>query len=433
METNARKLARDILVEVLMGGAYANITLDAKLRAHSLKSEDKGLVSALVYGVLNKKALLDWYLEPFIQKKAKPGIAILLELTIYQICFMDRIPTSAAVDEAVKIAKYEGGQATGNFVNAVLRSFMRSTRKNERPKDWETCYSMPKLLLNKMVTQFGGARTGQILESLEVPSKASIRVNGGEEIRNQLLETYPELEPSELSPVGLVAKQGHFANTPEFKSGEYTLQDETSQLVAPMLELKGDEKVLDACAAPGGKSLHIASLLTTGKVYACDLYEHKLKLIMENAERQALTDKIETRKADARRLSAQFPSVKFDRILVDAPCSGIGLIRRKPDIRYRKEASDFSALAALQLEILESASEVLAENGIMVYSTCTIFDQENFQVVEKFLLLHPEMEQLACQHEKTELIKDGCFFITPEQYLSDGFFIAKFKKKEMQK
>jgi len=228
---------------------------------------------------------------------------------------------------------------------------------------------------------------------------------------------------------GLVADSGNFASSEAFLTGKITIQDESSQLVAPQLELKGEEEVLDACAAPGGKSTHMAQYLTTGHITALDLYDHKLELIQQNAQRQHVSDRIITQKGDATKVFETFGAERFDRILVDAPCSGIGLIRRKPDIRYRKENSDFEALQRIQLEILDSTSKSLKKSGIMVYSTCTIFNEENFDVVHQFLESHPDFEQVEISHEKTDLITDGCIFITPEMYHTDGFFVAKFKKK----
>ncbi len=421
MTKNARQTALDVLNDIFGNDAYANISLDRNLRDSELSTVDKAFVTALVYGVVSKKDLLEWHITPFLKKEPKPWAKMLLLLTVYQILFMDKVPTSAAVDEAVKIAKRRDGQATANFINAVLRNFMRSEHRNEEPKDWETKYSMPKLLLDKMVRQFGGKRTGEILESLEKPSHVSLRkIDPTVEISGT--------RASLLTESALIADSGNFAMTEEFQSGRITIQDETSQFVAPQLDLEGTEEVLDACAAPGGKSTHMAQYLTSGHITALDLYDHKLDLINQNAERQHVADKITTQKADATMIFEEFGSDKFDRILVDAPCSGIGLIRRKPDIRYRKESSDFVDLQKIQLEILNSASKSLKKSGIMVYSTCTIFDEENFDVVRQFLESHPNFEQVEISSDKADMIKEGCIFITPEMYHTDGFFIAKFKK-----
>ena len=177
-----------------------------------------------------------------------------------------------------------------------------------------------------------------------------------------------------------------------FKQGKLTIQDETSQLVAPALEIQASDQVLDACAAPGGKTVHMASYLIDGKITALDLYNHKLLLIQENANRLGVADKIETKQLDARKVSETFGPDAFDKVLVDAPCSGIGLIRRKPDIKYNKDNADFASLQAVQLEILDSVCQSVRKDGIIVYSTCTIISEENTEVVQQFLATHPNFE-----------------------------------------
>ncbi|MFC4651307.1 16S rRNA (cytosine(967)-C(5))-methyltransferase RsmB [Lactococcus nasutitermitis] len=431
-EHNPRRVALNTLNAVFNDEAYANIALDENLVVSRLSEIDRNLVTALVYGTISKKITLEWYLKPFV-KKSKKWVKNLLLLTIYQMIYMDKIPTSAAVDEAVKLAKKQGDPRLAGFVNGVLRNFSRTPlrefdeikSKNER---LSIQYSMPEFLVKKFIKQFDFDRTVKILESLDKPSKASLRVNTAVATVDDVQMKFDKLVKSELSPVGLVADSGNFAKTLEFKSGWFTMQDETSQLVAPQLDITGTEEILDACAAPGGKTTHIATYLTTGHITALDLYDHKLKLIEQNARRLQVADKIITEKCDATKISEHFTK-EFDRILVDAPCSGIGLIRRKPDIRYRKESSDFTNLQNIQLEILDSAAKHLTKSGIMVYSTCTIFDEENFDVVEKFLATHSDFEQVEIAHEKSDIITKGCVFITPDMYHTDGFFIAKFKKK----
>jgi 16S rRNA (cytosine967-C5)-methyltransferase len=417
---NPRRVALKILNTMDRDGAYANLALDAAFEEETyLSSVDKGLAAAIVYGTVAHTALLDWYLAPFV-KKAKPWVRNLLRLTIFQIVKMDRVPTSAAVDEAVKLAKREGGDSVGNFVNAVLRNLTRSGHLQEVPSDWETLYSMPKVILDLLVREFGGKRTEAILKSLEVPAKSSVRVvRNREAVLQELTSVY---QPSEIAESALVAASGNPASSQAFENGDITIQDESSQLVAPVFNLRGDEEVLDVCAAPGGKTTHLAQFLTTGHVTACDLYDHKLRLIAENAKRLQLADRIVTQKADA--TSTQF-SQTFDAILVDAPCSGLGLMRRKPDIKYRKDAADFANLQKIQLAILDNVAPQLKSGGTLVYSTCTLADEENFQVVEKFLGSHSEFEQVLIE---VDYVQKGCVFITPEVYMTDGFFIAKLRK-----
>ena len=415
MTENPRRLALEVLNQE---DAYANIALDKALSESRLSELDRNFVTALVYGTIAKKILLIHYLSPYLKKKTKPWVQTLLVLTAYQILYMDRVPTSAATDEAVKLAKQIGGPQVAAFVNAVLRNFSRNALLP--PKDFGTKYSLPDFIVQKFIGQFGKERAVRIFESLETPSSVSIRVVNGVSIQ------VPNLRPSELSPVGLVAASGNIAASPDFKAGKITLQDETSQLVALVLDARPGDQVLDACAAPGGKTCQIAE---TASVTALDLYDHKLKLIEQNAKRLHVADKIKTLKVDASEVDRHFAPKTFDKILVDAPCSGLGLLRRKPDLKYRKKTEDFAALQRIQLAILHSVSKVLKENGIIVYSTCTLADEENFEVIKKFLESHSEFKQVSLIHEKANIMREGCLYITPELYHTDGFFIAKFIKK----
>ena len=268
-------------------------------------------------------------------------------------------------------------------------------------------------------------RVGVLTEQNQTQS-GSIRVT--DLARKEELKGLLQAEDSLLAPSALVKNQGHFAGHELFTSGLITIQDESSQLVAPTLGIEGDERILDACSAPGGKTLHMASYLNTGEIIALDLYEHKLQLIEEAATRLGLADKVQTKKLDAREVYQKFGKDACDKILVDAPCSGIGLLRRKPDIKYNKENADFLSLQKIQLEILDSVCQSLRKGGIITYSTCTIFSQENSQVVSKFLEKHPNFEQVNLKHERKDILKDGCILITPELYGSDGFFISQFRR-----
>ena len=351
-------------------------------------------------------------------------------MSAYQLRYLDKIPDHAVVNEAVELAKSRK-KGSEKLVNAVLRRILREgwpdiariKRKNKRDS---IAYSLPVWLVAKLKEEYGEERAKAIFESLLVRNKASIRVT--DLSQKEEIQTLLEASDSSLSPSGLVKEQGHFAGLDLFAEGAITIQDESSQLVAPTLNLQGDERVLDACAAPGGKTAHIASYLTTGQVTALDLYDHKLDLIQENAQRLGVADRVQRQKLDARKVHEFFGQDSFDKILVDAPCSGIGLLRRKPDIKYNKETADFASLQEIQLEILGSVCQTLGKGGIITYSTCTIVSEENFQVVEAFLESHPEFEQVKLEHECKDIMKDGCILITPELYGSDGFFISQFRK-----
>ena len=428
----ARSLALAVLEDVLVNQAYSNIALNKHLKGSQLSAADKGLVTEIVYGTVARKLTLEWYLSHFIQDRDKLDnwLYVLLLMSAYQVRFLDKVPDHAVVNEAVEIAKARK-KGSEKLVNAVLRRILREgwpdfatiKRKNKRDS---IAYSLPVWLVSKLKEEYGEERAQPIFESLLVRNKASIRVT--DLSRKEEIKAVLDASDSPLAVSGLVKEQGHFAGHDLFSEGAITIQDESSQLVAPTLDLQGHEQVLDACAAPGGKTAHMASFLTSGKVTALDLYDHKLDLIQENAQRLGVEDRVQTQKLDARKVHEFFEKDSFDKILVDAPCSGIGLLRRKPDIKYNKETADFTSLQEIQLEILGSVCQTLRKGGIITYSTCTIVSEENFQVVEAFLESHPEFEQVKLEHECIDILKDGCILITPELYGSDGFFISQFRK-----
>lgn len=428
----ARSLALAVLEDVLVNQAYSNIALNKHLKGTQISVADKGLVTEIVYGTVARKLTLEWYLSHFIEDRDKLDnwLYILLLLSAYQLRYLDKIPNHAVVNEAVELAKARK-KGSEKLVNAVLRRILREgwpdidsiKRKNKRDS---IAYSLPVWLVSKLKEEYGEERAQAIFKSLLVRNKASIRVT--DLSRKEEIKAVLEATDSPLAATGLVKEHGHFAGHDLFAEGVITIQDESSQLVAPTLDPQGDEQVLDACAAPGGKTAHIASYLTSGKVTALDLYDHKLDLIQENAERLGVAERVQTQKLDARKVHEFFGRDSFDKILVDAPCSGIGLLRRKPDIKYNKETADFTSLQEIQLEILGSVCQTLRKGGIITYSTCTIVSEENFQVVEAFLESHPEFEQVKLEHECKDILKDGCILITPELYGSDGFFISQFRK-----
>ena len=428
----ARNLALAVLEDVFVNQAYSNIALNKHLKGSQLSAADKGLVTEIVYGTVARKLTLEWYLSHFIQDRDKLDnwLYVLLLMSVYQVRFLDKVPDHAVVNEAVELAKARK-KGSEKLVNAVLRRILREgwpdietiKRKNKRDS---IAYSLPVWLVSKLKEEYGEERAQAIFESLLVRNKASIRVT--DLSRKEEIKTVLEASDSPLAASGLVKEQGHFAGHDLFLEGAITIQDESSQLVAPALDLQGDEEVLDACAAPGGKTAHMASYLTSGKVTALDLYDHKLDLIQENAQRLGVADRVQTQKLDARKVHEFFGRDSFDKILVDAPCSGIGLLRRKPDIKYNKETANFASLQQIQLEILGNVCQTLRKGGIITYSTCTIVSEENFQVVEAFLESHPEFEQVKLEHECKDILKDGCILITPELYGSDGFFISQFRK-----
>lgn len=428
----ARGVALSTLGEIFQDGAFSNIALKKGLGKANLSEVDKSLVTEIVYGTVSRKLTLEWYLSHFVADRDQidPWIYHLLLMSLYQFVYLEKIPPHAVVHEAVELAK-QRKKGSEKYVNALLRKMLREglpsidqiKRVNKR---LSIRYSLPVWLVKKLLDEYGETRAIAIFESLYVRNKASVRVvdlDQKEDIKERL-----QASDSLLASTALVKENGYVAGSDYFKQGKLTIQDETSQLVAPALEIQASDQVLDACAAPGGKTVHMASYLIDGKITALDLYNHKLLLIQENANRLGVADKIETKQLDARKVSETFGPDAFDKVLVDAPCSGIGLIRRKPDIKYNKDNADFASLQAVQLEILDSVCQSVRKDGIIVYSTCTIISEENTEVVQQFLATHPNFELVPLDHERNEILKEGCILITPELYGSDGFFISRFRR-----
>lgn len=440
-----RYLALDALEQIQKGGAYSNLLLNERIKEGRLNDKDSRLLTELVYGTLSRQLLLDYYLSPFIAKakKVAPWVKQLLTLSLYQMCYLDRVPIHAIVNEAVEIAKVRGNVGIGKFVNGVLRNIDRkgvpSLAEITDPLErLATEISMPQWLTEKLVKEIGFSQTRQLGLSLFEPSQASARIDMRFLSRQEALEELQiegiDAKESKISPYGVVAEKGFFAGSRLFREGLLTVQDESSMLVAPALQIAPYHKVLDACAAPGGKTTHIATFLDPvagGKVTALDIHAHKVALINENAKRLYVDQVVASQVLDARKVSENFAPESFDRILVDAPCSGLGLMRRKPDIKYTKKAADLKKLPQIQLEILEKVAPTLKSSGIMVYSTCTFSPEENQDVVAQFLADHAEFEKIAIAGVDvvSETVVDDLLTIYPHQYGTDGFFISCLRKK----
>lgn len=426
--------------------SYSNLEIDQVIRKNQMSSEESGLLTELVYGVTQRRLTLDFFLEPYVKKTKKMDTWVrqLLRLSVYQLAYLERIPSHAVLDEAVEIAKNKGHRGVGNLVNAVLRNILREgLRSFEEISNKITRisiqYSLPEWLVERFIGAIGKEETVALAASLLEKNRSSARVNQNRISIEEALEVMEQegfsVERSQLSSSGIISRSGHFASSQLFKEGNITIQDETSMLVAPALQVEPHHRVLDACAAPGGKTTHIATYLSQtqgGKVTALDLHAHKVKLIDENAKRQQLQDVIDTYVLDAREAHEQFEKEQFDRILVDAPCSGLGLMRRKPDIKYNKTPDDFQRLQSIQLDILESIVPLMKKGGLLVYSTCTITKEENQEVIDRFLIKHPEFEKEKVYTENSDLVDSNEGFVTifPHQYGTDGFFISGLRKKE---
>ncbi|WP_226643979.1 16S rRNA (cytosine(967)-C(5))-methyltransferase RsmB [Mesobacillus subterraneus] len=442
---NVRDTALQLLETIEKNQAYSNLLLNNAIEKNEINPIDVGLLTELVYGTLQRKMTIDFYLKPFIEKNKmlQSWVVNLLRMTLYQMVYLDKIPERAAIFEAVEIAKRRGHKGIASLVNGVLRSIQRNglpsldaiTDPAERISV-ET--SHPLWLVRRWVDQFGVEKTREMCEvNLTAPLQTG-RVNLTRISRDECLDLLEEegfeVEPSPILPEAIKSLRGNLASSKAFKYGLLTIQDESSMLVAHALGIKEEEVILDACAAPGGKTTHIAEkLANSGKVISLDLHEHKVKLISDNAERLGL-ENIEAQKMDSRQAAAQFEKESIDRVLLDAPCSGLGVMRRKPDMKYTKKEQDLSQLQTIQLSLLESVAPLLKAEGTLVYSTCTVDRAENQEVIEEFLRKHPEFEGDTTFAERMpETIKpliDGFDVqILPQDLGSDGFYIACLRKK----
>lgn len=447
--TNKKKNVREAAVELLenieKNQSYSNLLLNSTIEKNKIPSIDIGLLTELTYGTLQRRMALDYFLKPFIKnsKKLENWVQQLLRITLYQMVYLDKIPDRAAIFEAVEIAKKRGHKGIAGMVNGVLRSIQREGLPSlEEVSDSIERLSIetshPEWLVKRWVDQFGIERTKEMCEvNLTAPLQTA-RVNLTKTTVREVIEDLDEegflVEKSPIIPEAIRALRGNLALSRAFKKGMITIQDESSMLAAYALAPNENELILDACAAPGGKTTHIAETMKlTGGVISLDLHEHKVKLINENAKRLGLGN-IRTIAMDSRKAGEHFQQEYFDRILLDAPCSGLGVMRRKPDMKYTKKEQDLYQLSTIQQNLLNSVSPLVKKGGILVYSTCTVDKEENEGTVLKFLQEHPEFEIDASLKERMPeaiqpLVTDGFLQILPQDIGSDGFFIACLRKK----
>lgn len=442
VDTEARETALKIINNINTNGAYANIALAKFLGKYEFSEQDRRFITELVYGTIKAGETLDWIIGHFVQRplqKISPIILDILRMGIYQMFFLTKIPDSAACNQAVQLTKKYGHPGTVKFVNAVLRNAGRNRDKiiyPERDKDAISFlalkYFHPKWLIARWLKRFGLEATEALCQANNTTPPLCLRTNTLKIHRDDLIELLGEekvsCKPSDWTPEGIVCREYPSLTTLEsLRTGLFQVQDESSMLVAHVLAPQPGEFIIDACSAPGGKSTHIAALMNNkGRVLSNDIHEHKMHLIRDNANRLGITI-IETLTADATLLGKSY-ALQADRVLVDAPCSGLGVIRRKPDSRWRKSESMLKELPELQLAILESAADCVKPGGILVYSTCTIEPEENDQVVQTFLhtrkdfCLEPVGKYLPIQIESDTLQ------LLPHIHQIDGFYIARMTK-----
>lgn len=414
----ARIHAYRILNQYFEDESFLNIALNEELKKSELKREDKDLCTTIVYGTIQNLLAIQYQLQPYIKgKRVKKKIKTLLYLSLYQLMYLDKIPEYAVINEAVNIAKKQGYQ-TSKYVNAVLRNFVRNERRSLEGLDELERISIetshPLWMVKMFNKQYGLEKTKKICLEDNTPPTRSGRVNTLKASKEELLKEGCFKEGT-LSKDALLYDKGNLALTSYFKEGKVTIQDESSQLVARLLDPQKTDYVLDMCSAPGSKTTHLSALMENqGKIEAYDLYEHKVKLVEYNLRRLGVKN-VHIQAGDSTKLKEVYSEKTFDRILLDAPCSGFGVLKRKPEIKYH-DSSIMDGLVSLQELLLENAYYLLKNDGTMVYSTCTINKKENELMIQKFIEKHPDMEVIK---QRT---------ILNYEYHTDGFFMCKMKK-----
>jgi 16S rRNA (cytosine967-C5)-methyltransferase len=454
---SARELVLDVLTRVEQDGSYSNLLLGRSLDDGTLERADAALATELVYGTIQRLNTIDYFLERWVRKgiqSLQPWVRCLLRLSFYQLHYLQRIPDHAAVNEAVTIARKRGHAGIAGLVNAVLRSAIRQRADLIVPENLPAArrislaHSHPEWLVERWIRQYGEATTEAMCAANNMPPHSSARANTLRHSREALLAELTTAgiaaTASELSPAGIVLSEGgNWAQTDAYARGDLSIQDESSMLVAEIVNPQPGMRVLDCCAAPGGKTGHLAEkMLDRGELWACDLHAHKVKLIEQQAKRLQLTC-IHTIAGDARELIERFAAESFDSVLLDAPCTGLGVIRRKPDIKWAKQPEDIAAISQVQRELLSRIASLVKPGGTLVYSTCTIDAEENQQVIAGFLAEHPDfapdLVEPTPEHQppaanlpaplRQSLQTNGMVQILPHEYGSDGFFIAKLRKR----
>ena len=412
---NARKTAVKVLAKIEKKGTYSNLAVAEALKNSELTPQDKSLATAIIYGVLDRKITLDYILSKFLKtpiNKTEPFTLTVLRSALYQIKYMDKIPESAAVNEAVKIMKSSKFSRNSGFVNGVLRSVLRTDveiPKGDDAKSLSVRYSCPLWIVESFLNDYGLENTKALLGESLKPAPTVLRINT---VKADISEIEKEYEINGNSVE--LTKGIDISNSELYKKGFVYAQDYASQKAVEVLNPKAGDRVLDVCAAPGGKSFTMANLMgNKGEILACDLYPHRVELIRKTAKRLGL-DIIKTAVADATGYNPEFG--EFDCILCDVPCSGLGVIRRKPEIKYNA-LPQLEELKNIQLSILRNAVKYLKKGGKLLYSTCTLRREENEKLVISF------------QKEYNDLCKVYEHTFMPHKDGTDGFYCALFEKR----
>jgi 16S rRNA (cytosine967-C5)-methyltransferase len=436
-----RGIAVKILNRIERTDSYLDKLLDVELRSDELNDLDKRFLTELTHGVVRWKTRLDFIIEQFCKNKfamQDPNIRNAMRVALYQILFLSKIPHAAAVNEAVEFVKKIRGQKAANLVNAVLRNIIRNLNKLPTP-DHETdpvqylsiMYSHPSWMVKRWVDRYGLYETEQLLSANNERPTIVVRANTLKTTADELVKLFEErnIRNTRSKYLENFIKVGHLSgiyNLDLFEKGYFSVQDESSGLVVKLLDPKPWETVIDLCSAPGGKTTFIGELMKNqGKIIAVDKYEHRLNLVKQSCERLGV-ENVEFIPKDALEVDVE----PADKVLVDAPCSGLGVIQKKPDIKWQRELSDIRNLAKTQIELLEKASKLVKNGGVIVYSTCTIEPEENIEVVKEFLSRHPEFKiDDARNYLPSDIVNgEGCMETYPHKHDMDGGFAVRLIK-----
>ncbi len=444
---NAREQVVDLLTEIEKDKIYAQLLLKQAL--NNIEIKDKPFITEVVYGTLKYRLKLDYIINYFSKTpshKMKPLIRNVMRMSVYQMFYLDKVPTSAIINEAVKIVKKRKFGNLSGFVNGVLRQIDRNKEQVVYPDKSKNLigylsitYAMPEWIIEEWLSTYSVEIVEKICSSLNERAKVCIRINTlcttKEQVKQVLKKENILYEEGVLAEEALYIKHiDNLQNLNSFKEGKWTVQDESAMLVAHVVSPKEGERILDMCSAPGGKSIHMAELMQNkGEIISADVHEHKLELIEKNARRMGI-DIITPTLQDGTQLNEAWIGA-FDRVLLDAPCSGLGIIKRKPDIRYNKSLEDLKEIGQLQKKLASHAVRYVKEEGILVYSTCTLSRRENEEmaayIVDDLGLELCDIADTIPGQLRVDIKELGTIQILPFRADTDGFFIACFRKKRI--
>lgn len=440
--TGVRGLAVKILNRIDRTDAYLDKMLEIEIRNSELSGVDKALLFEIVHGVIRWLGRIDWILTGFYRgqfSKCIPNIKNAMRVALYQILFLDKVPDYAAVNEAVSFVKKLQGEKPAGLTNGVLRNIIRSKNgirypdpEEDLPGYLSAYYSHPSWMVKRWLNLFGREFTESLLIANNNKPHLSIRMNSLKTNMNEFKELMDKVDLSYsrgkfIEEFIKLMKLSNINDWEYFQKGYFTIQDESTGLSCKALDVKPGMRVLDLCSAPGGKTGYIADLMQNeGEIVAIDRYESRLKLLEQNLERLGITN-VRTVAVDAR----EFDEVDFDRVLVDVPCSGLGTLTKKPDIKWKRDWGDIRKLNEIQIDLLTTGSKFVKKDGILIYSTCTIEPDENYEIVKKFLYSNAKFELVKLDDlmDPSLLDKNGCVQSYPNVHKIDGAFVAKLRKK----